>query len=140
MKFKKTITFIILSTYLFLSGSFNSWAFCMGLCEGQHHKTRVIKCACCMHKDEHQVKQLQNLKVSENHCKCLKKNQRPSNINIQSWINPMQDSVYFENLFKISPLFDLIVFKNISYDKIHPNQIINSNKNLAMLRTVILQI
>lgn len=126
MKFKKTITFIILSTYLFLSGCFNSPAFCMGLCNEQHHEKRMIKCACCMHK--------------KSPCNCFKTNQPLNHIDIQSLIKPIQDSVYFENSCKISAIFDLIMFKESSYNKIHPDQIIIPNKNLAMLRTVILLI
>lgn len=38
----------------------------------------------------------------------------------------------------IKPSFYLTTFKTISYNKIHPNQILISNKNLEMLRTVIL--
>lgn len=134
MSFKKKITFIILAVYFFLSTGINNYAFCMGLCDGHSNKTRIISCLCCKHKI-----QFNKLDSNQNSCKCSKNQKLPISGNIQSTTNSIQDLAYIENSCnKIGLVCDSIIFKEILYNKINPNQILISNKNLEMLRTVIL--
>jgi len=131
MSFKKKITFIILVVYLFLSTGINNYAFCMGLCDC-HNKTRTISCSCCKHK-------IQISDSSKTHCQCFKNQKTPIGGNIQSITNSIQDVAYIENICnRIGSVSNLIIFDDISYNKINPNRILISNKNLEMLRTVIL--
>lgn len=133
MSFKKKITYILLIAYFFLSAGVNNYAFCMGLCD--NHKTKTILCPCCCN---HKV-QINKSNERKIHCECSKNQKSPIERNIQSITNSFQDIAYIDNICsKISPVSYLIIFKNITYNKIHPNQILISNKNLEMLRTVIL--
>ncbi len=140
MKFKKIFTYIILTTYLFISAGFNNYAFSMCSCNGQCHRTKNITCPCCMHKAKLANKLSYNKSNQvENSCNCCKKQPLPTSGIIQSGINSSQYVAYMENIYKkTGSISDLIIFKDISYTKVHPNQILISNKNLEMLRTVIL--
>lgn len=140
MKLKKIFTYIILTVYLFISAGINNYAFCMGSRNEQDHKTRKIMCSCCMHKIKNlHTRSCANSNSMESSCKCFKKHPLPTSEIIQSSINSAQYTAYIEHICKkIGCVSNLIIFKDISYNKSHPNQILISNKNLEMLRTVIL--
>lgn len=130
MNFKKIFTYILLTAYLFISTGLNSYAVCQ--CKKINSQARVIKCACCMDKVE-------QLGVKDKAaCKCFKNKQNANDDNIQSTSTSIYDLANLEYICKkISPISNFIAY-NTNDDKINFAQSIILNKNLAMLRTVIL--
>lgn len=109
---------------LFVSTGFNISAFCLPSLGCSCHKITNIKCACC------------HSNVT-NKCNCMKV-PASADSDIKAALTLTQTADIKTLCHLIKPSFNLIPFKVISYNKIHPNQILISNKNLEMLRTVIL--
>lgn len=124
MKLNKKFIFILSVAYLFFSLGLSNYALCMGLCNKNENSKRIIHCECCAH--------------NEKHCKCLKNTTSPytnnaQSINYANYISDIQNICNKTNL-----IFNSIIYKDIVYNKIQPKQILIANKNLEMLRTVIL--
>lgn len=135
MRFKNLITFILLATYMFLSTGCTCFASCLDLYANKHN-ARKITCCCCMNKAAQNSPQSKHMK---HHCKCAEKQNFPTNVTTQITINSAQNAAYFENICnKICSIPCLIIFENISYEKFHPDSKLVLNKNLEILRTVIL--
>lgn len=123
-KFKRAFLYFLLTMSLFVSTGLNSSAFCLPSSGCCCHQIITIKCACC-HSNV------------MNKCNCVKVPvSADSDIKAALTLTQAADIKTLCQLIK--PSFSLITFKAISYNKIHPNQILISNKNLEMLRTVIL--
>lgn len=124
MKLNKKFILVLSVAYFFFSLGISNYALCMGLCNKNENAKRVIRCVCCAHK--------------EKHCKCLKNPKSPYTSNTQSinYVNYISDIQNIRN--QVNLIFDSIILKDIDHSEIQPKQILISNKNLEMLRTVIL--
>lgn len=123
-KFKRTFLHILLYLCLFVSMGLNSYAFCLPANGCSCHKITKITCSCCH----------SNLMSK---CNCIKEPIRPDS-DFKSALSLNQTADIKDLCYLAKPSFNLIIFKTISCNKIHSNQILISNKNLEMLRTVIL--
>lgn len=124
MKLNKKFIFILSVAYLFCSMGINSYAIGNCLCNMTPHKVQKISCSCC---------------CGHKHCSCIKNKNIPFNNNIQSTLNLINYTSYFENICtQVNPIHNFSIFENISGYKIHKKCTLVSNKNLEMLRSVIL--
>lgn len=124
MKLNKKFIFILSLVYLLFSLGIGNYALCMGACDKSESGVRTIRCACCAHK--------------EKHCNCFKNKVKPYNFNAQStnyvnYIADVQNACNKGNL-----IFSSIIYKDIEGNKIKSQQTLLLNKNLDMLRSVIL--
>lgn len=126
MRLNKKITVILSVLYLFFSLGISNYAFCMQSFNQNKSGERIIRCACCVHK--------------KNHCNCLKQKTMPYSANIQllNYVNYTSEIQNTSN--QTNFIFNPIIYKGFD-NKLQTKQIILiSNKNLEMLRTVILLI
>lgn len=124
MKFNKKLIYILSVTYLFFYLGINNYAFCNCLCNTTSNSLKKVSCSCCC---EHK------------NCNCIKNKNIPYNNKIQSSINPANYTSYIENIYaSVNPIFRFASFENISNYKFQTKHLLALNKNLEILRTVIL--
>ncbi|MFA6989680.1 MAG: hypothetical protein WC197_06390 [Candidatus Gastranaerophilaceae bacterium] len=97
-----------------------------------------IECACCKHSQNKQINNSFNISIEKNCENCIK-TALPINLYIQSSTSLKSLFLDVEYLCgKHGVVQNLIIFKDIEYYQFHPKPLQASNKNLDMLRTVIL--
>lgn len=138
-KLKKTFTFFILTMSLFWSSGLSSCAYCFNMPDNSCHKMTNITCSCCHQKIKNDDgSSYDKLNQNVDNCNCIKAPFR-SNANIQSASKLNLSLLDIETIYSaINPFLNPIIYKDISYKQTCRSPILSFNKNLEMLKTVIL--